>query len=134
MVVLAVNQRSESVSRVTLNSLPDVEYRAAGRVDHHAADLSKSLEVLDGDPESRQDYHILGFHPTEIDLPASRLPHPRLLRHEERDSHRPEFRVHVRVMDDLAGKVDGTIRKLLPRLVRIVDRPLDPITEAELLR
>jgi hypothetical protein len=34
-------------------------------------------------------------------------------------------------MDDLAGQVDGTIRELLPGLVSVLYRTLDPVTKAE---
>ena len=36
-------------------------------------------------------------------------------------------------MDDLAGQVDGTFRKLLSGLIGVFNGPFDPITEAELL-
>ncbi len=87
MVMLAVNERSESIARITLDSLPDVEYRAAGRVDHHAPDLTQNLEVGDGNSERRQDHDVLSFDAAKIDvasrfsrfpLPASPFP---LLRH-----------------------------------------------------
>ena len=130
-----MNERSEPISRVALNSLPDVEHRSTRRVNQHASDLTKDFEVPDRHTERRQDHYILGLHPTEIDVPASRFPlrASPFPRHEERDTHRPEFRVHVRVMDDLTGQINGTIRELLSGLVGVVDCPFDPITEPKLL-
>src|SRR4029450_1898377 len=100
---LAVDERGEAVARVALDALPDVENGATGGVDHHATDLSKDLAVCDRDPEGRKDYNVLGLDSTEIDAAV--------LGHEEGDPHSLEFRIHVRVMDDLAGQVYGTIRE-----------------------
>ena len=125
VVMLAVNERSESIARVTLDSLPDVEHRAAGRVDHHAPDLAKDLEVPDRHSECGKNDHICGPHSTEIDVP--------ILGHEEGDPHRLEFGVHVRVMDDLTRQIDGTIREFLSGLICVVDRALDSVAEAKFL-
>src|SRR5688500_9588643 len=40
----------------------------------------------------------------------------------------------MRVMDDLADQQDAPVRELPARLVRIVDRALHPVAEAELVR
>ena len=125
MIMLAMNERSESIARVTLDSLPDVEHRATGRVDHHAPDLSKNLKVSDRHSEGWKNDHVVGVHSTEIDVS--------IVGHEEGDPHRLEFGVHMRVMDDLASQIDGTIRELLSCLIGVVDRPLHAVTEAELL-
>src|SRR3954470_549666 len=73
MVVLAVNEGGESVARVTLHALPDVEHRATRRIHHHATDAAQDLEVGDRDSERRQDHDVLWLHAAEINLPASHL-------------------------------------------------------------
>src|SRR5207248_866027 len=141
VVVLTMYQRGEAVPRVALDPFPYVEDRTAGRIHHHATNLSKRFEILDGNPERRQDHNVLCLDPAEIDVTSVRPPCVRragsrfpLPGHKELDAHRLEFRVHVRVMDDLARQVDSTIRKLLSRLLGVLDRPLHPVTEPELLR
>ena len=51
VVVLAVDQRGQTVARVRIHTLPDVEHRAAGRVHHHAPLGAERLEVVDRDAE-----------------------------------------------------------------------------------
>src|SRR5262249_3868332 len=53
---------------------------------------------------------------------------------EKADPHRAQLFVDVRVVDDLACQVDRAIRKPLARLVCVVDRAVDAVTEAELAR
>src|SRR6476620_1171222 len=114
MVVLAMDERREPVARITLDPLPNVEDRAASGVDHHAPDLAKDLEVGNGDAKGREDYDILGLHAAEIDTA--------ILGHEKGYPHGLEFRIYVRIMDDLAGQIDGTIRELLPGLISVLYR------------
>src|SRR5690349_14634617 len=45
MIVLAMNERSEAIAGVALDSLPDVEHRTAGRVYHYATDLAEDLKI-----------------------------------------------------------------------------------------
>src|SRR5438552_15634972 len=102
MVVLAVNERGEAVARIALDSLPDIEHRAASRVDHDASDLTQHLEILDRDAEGGQDHDVFCFDAAEIDValsavPLSPFPLP-ASRHKESHPNRREFRVHVRVM------------------------------------
>src|SRR5262249_38238489 len=59
VVVLAMNEGREPVAGVALHALPDVEHRAAGRVDHDAADAAERLKVTNGHPERGQDYDIV---------------------------------------------------------------------------
>ena len=94
MVVLAVDQGREPVAGVALHPLPHVENRAAGRVDHDAADLAQRLEILDRDTECRQDHDIGRLHAGVIDHLLADL--------QNLDPHVPELPVHVRVVDDLA--------------------------------
>ncbi len=47
---------------------------------------------------------------------------------------RAELVVDVRVMDDFAGQEDGAVREAAPRLVGVVDGPIDAVAEAELAR
>src|SRR6185312_2210593 len=85
MVVLAVDERSEPIARVALDSFPDVEHRPAGRVDHDAADLTQNLEIADSDSERRQDDDVFCLDTAEVDATAGHttasrfpLPAPRL--------------------------------------------------------
>ena len=86
----------------------------------------RQIEGHDMAADADRDHRAIKADAAEIDAP--------ILRHEEGYPHRLEFRVHVRIMDDLAGQVDGTIRELLSGLVGVLDRALDSITKAELLR
>src|SRR2546423_4037966 len=125
MIVFAVDERRESIARIAFDPLPDVEHGSARSVNHHAADLAEYLEVSDRDSEGRKDHHIFRFHAAEIDATV--------FRHEERDPHRLEFRVHVRIMDDLPCEIDGTIRELLSGLISVLYRTFHPVTEPEFL-
>ena len=53
---------------------------------------------------------------------------------QEADALGAQLVVDVRVVDDLAGQVDGTIGKPLARLIRVVDGAIDAVAEAELAR
>jgi hypothetical protein len=53
---------------------------------------------------------------------------------QEADAHRAQLIVDVRVMDDLAGQKHGAIGKAAARLVGVIDRPVDAVTEPELAR
>ena len=96
MVVLAVHERRKAIARITFHAFPDVENRAAGGVDHHAADLPERLEVLDRDPESRQNDHIGRLNARIIDSLRADL--------ENLHPHVPKLPVHMRIVDDLPGQ------------------------------
>src|SRR5206468_5800418 len=53
---------------------------------------------------------------------------------QELHAHRPQLLVDVGVVDDLAGQQHAPIRKPLARLIGVVDRAIDAVTEAELAR
>ena len=50
------------------------------------------------------------------------------------DAQRADLIVDVRVVDDLAGQVDGSIGEAASRLVRVVNGAIDSVTEAKLPR
>ncbi len=124
VVVLPVDQRREAVAGVALDTLPDVEHRAAGGVHQHATDAAQRLEVVEGDAERRDDHHILRRDPRVVEA--------LLAGDEELDPHRLHLGIHVRVVNDLTHQHDASIGKLVPRLVGILDRTLDAVAEAEL--
>ena len=80
------------------------------------------LQLCDGHPECRQNHDVVG--PEAIDRSG--------IVAQKTDAHRSQLFVDVRVVDDFAGQMDGAIRKPLARLVRIVDRAVDAVAEAEL--
>ena len=128
MIVLAVDERRVSVSRVALHALPHVQHRAARRVDHHAASLTESREVGDRHPERRQDHHVVRIHDAEIErcLRGIRV----VLEEDHAGIAQPG--IDVRIVDDLAGEIDLPVGKFLARLVGVLDRALDPVAEAKL--
>ena len=111
-------------SRVALDVLPDVQHRAAGRVDQRAAALDERLQQFDGDAERRQDDDVVRRQRVERFAGIA----------EEADALRAQLIVDVRVVDDLAGQEDGAIGKARPRLVGVVDGAIDAVAEAELAR
>ncbi len=128
VVVLAVDHGGDVVLRVGEDAPPDVHDRAAGRVDEDAALPAEDLEVLGADTEGRDDHHVLGRHVGErvAALPVRAV--------EEPDAELDEPPVHERVVDDLVRYVDRLPREVPVRLVGEVDRAVDAVAEAELLR
>jgi muramoyltetrapeptide carboxypeptidase len=124
VVILAMDDRGEPVPRITLHALPDVEYRAACSVDDDTSDLPERLEVVDCHSERWKDDHIFRAEHAEIE--------PCHAREEELDPHVAQLGIDVRIMDDLTGQNDSPVWKLSPRLVGVLDRPLDSIAKAEL--
>ena len=53
---------------------------------------------------------------------------------QDHDAHLLQSRVDVRVVDDLAEQEHAAIGKALPRLVGVLDRAIDAVTEPELAR
>ena len=125
--VLAVDDRGEPVARVALHPLPHVQHRPAGRIHQHAADPAKPLEVADGDPEGRQDHHVVRRDGREVEGPL-------IAAHEEADTHVPQLLVDVGVVDDLADEVKPAVGELGPGLVGVVHRAVHAVAEAELPR
>ncbi len=60
MTNLAMNDRGVSVLRVAHDVLPDVQHGSASGVDERAALRGQPEHFLDGDPEGRQDDHVVG--------------------------------------------------------------------------
>ena len=100
--VLAVNDRGEAVLGVALHVLPDVQHRAAGGVDQRAAaplEIASSSSIVT--PNA-------GRITTSSGVSAS-SDSPSIA--QEADALRAKLVVDVRVVDDLAGQVDGAVRE-----------------------
>src|SRR5882762_435385 len=127
VVVLAVDQGGEAVARVHLDALPDVQDRSARRVDEHAADRAQALEVPHRHAKRRENHDVAGAHGAEVELTI-----PPFRPVQEFDAHRGEVLVDARVVDDLADQERALAGKLGARFVRILDRAVHAVTEAEL--
>src|SRR6185312_13656321 len=125
VVVLAVNDRGESVARVALDALPDVEHRTAGRVDEHTALVAQRGKVVDRDAEGGKNDDVLRRDRAEVERAGGIGPRQNL------DAHVAQASVHHRVVDDLADEIDAPIGKLATRLVGVLDRALHAVAEAE---
>ena len=121
---LAVNDRREPVLGVPLDVLPDVQNRAAGRIHHDAADLGEPLHLGGRDAECRQHDDVIGAQRRTVGVRVA----------EKLDALAAQPVVDVRVMDDFAGQEHTAIGKPLSRLIGVVDRAIDAVTEAELAR
>ena len=99
--VLAVDDRREAFLRVALHVLPDVQHRAAGRVDERAAARAEVLQRRDRDAERRQDDDVVWRRAVDASSPGS-------LR--KRMPSAAELIVDVRVVDDFAGQVHACDR------------------------
>ena len=121
---LAVDDRGEPVAGVPPHVLPDVEDRPARRVDERATSLLEAEEHRHGDAECRQDDDVIGSDGVLALAGVAQEP----------DAGVPQPVVDPRVVDDLAGEVDGPFRETAARLVRVVDGPVDAVAEAELAR
>jgi hypothetical protein len=120
--VLAVDHRRESVLRIALDVLPDVQHRAAGGVDQRAAGAVEPLQFLDRHPERRQDHHIIGAERDAVLFGIA----------EEANALAAQLVVDVRVVDDLAGQEYVLIGEPLAGLIGVVDGAIDAVAEAEL--
>ena len=123
MLRLAVDDRGEAILRVPRDVLPDVQHGAAGGVDQRAAALVEADHLADRHPERREDDNVVGAEAVVAFTGIG----------EEPDARGAQTIVHVRVVDDLAGEKDLAIRKPASRLVRVIDRAIDAIAEAELV-
>ena len=122
--VLAVNDGREALFGVALHVLPDVQHRAARRVDERAPAGDEGLEQFHGDAEGRQDHDV-----------ARRQRVERFARvGEEAHTLGANLIVDVRVVNDLAGEIHALIGESLARLIRVVDGAIDAVAEAELPR
>jgi len=117
----SVDHRREAVLRVSPDVLPDVQHRSACRVDQRAAPLFELRELRHG--------HTKGGQDDDVVRPERRAILARI--GQEPDAPRPQLIVDVGIVDDFAGQEDALVRKLLARLVRIVDRAIDAVAEAE---
>jgi hypothetical protein len=77
--------------------------------------------------ERRQDDDVLRVHGGEVERAVR-------VGHEDLDPHAPEFRVDVRVVDDLANEQQPPIGELPARLIGVLHRALHPVAESELAR
>ena len=64
-----MNDRRESVLRVSLDVLPDIQYRPTGRIDERAPSSFEPLELPDGHAECWNDDNI--FRPERVGVDAS---------------------------------------------------------------
>ena len=124
--VLAVDDGGEPVACVALHALPHVKHRAARGIHQNAADLPQGSEVLERDPEGRDDHHVVGGEVGEVEDALGRGV-------DEADAHLRHPLVHVRVVDDLPDQEDALVGELVDGLVGIVHRAVDAVAESELL-
>jgi hypothetical protein len=117
----SVDDRREAVLRVPPDVLPDVQHGSARRVDERAAPLVELRELGDG--------HAKGGQDDDVVRPERRAILARI--GQEPDAPRAQLIVDVGIVDDLAGEKDALVRKLLAGLVRVVDRAIDAVAEAE---
>src|SRR5438128_1813176 len=125
VVGLAVDHGREAVPCVGIDALPHVQHRAAGRIHEDTADRTQPLEVLHRYAERREDHHVVRGHGPEVEValgPAQQNLH----------AHAGELGVHVGVVDDLPDEKDALGRELGAGLVRVLDRAVDAVAEAEL--
>ena len=121
---LAVDDRGEAVARVLAHLLPDVEHRAAGRVDQRAAPPLQPLQVRHRHAERRNDDDVVGDEVVHRFVRIAQKTNPRLA----------QAVVDLRVVDDLAGQVDAAVGEAAARLVGVADRAVDAVAEPELAR
>ena len=124
VVVLAVDDRGEAVAGVALHPLPDVEHRAAGGIDQHAADRPQTLEVADGHSEGRQDDDVVGGDAAEVEFAG-------LAPEEELHAHVAQLLVDMGIVDDLADQEQPPVGELDPGLIGVIDRPVHSVAEPE---
>ena len=116
-----MDDRGEPVLRVAGDVLPDVQHRAAGGIHERAALCGQLRHFLDGDPEGRQDHDIISAKRLGVLVRIREKPDPVVA----------QPLIDVRVVDDLAGQEDVPSREPPPRLVGVIDRPVDAVTEPE---
>jgi hypothetical protein len=122
--VFAVNDRGVAVLRISLHVLPDVQHGPAGGIHECAPVPDELLEQLHCGTECRENDDVLRRQPVDRLAWVA----------EEPDAFRTQLVIDVRVVDDFAGQENLTIGKAMAGLIRVVDRPVDAITEAELAR
>jgi len=127
VVVLSVDDGGVAIPGIALDSLPDVQHRAAGGIHQHASHGAETLEISDRHPKGRHDHHIVRRHRPEIELAVGAMG-------QQRDPHMPELLVDMGVVDDLTDQEEPPIRKLGSGLVRVLDRAIHSVAEAKLPR
>ena len=118
----AVDDGRVAITRVLEHVLPDVEHRPTGRVNKRAALALEPGQRPDRDAERRQDDHSVGAQALQVLFGVTQEAHP--------GSAQPA--VDLWVVDDLAGQIDRPFREPPARLIRVVHRPVDSVTEPEL--
>ena len=126
VLVLAVDDGGEAIAGVAVHALPHEQHRAAGGVDQDAADRLEPLQIGDRHPEGGDDDDVVRGNVPEVEFAV-------VAGEEQFDAHLLETQVHVRIVDDLADEVDALVGELVARLVGVVDRPVDPVAETEVL-
>ena len=125
--VLAVDDCGEAVFRIALHPLPDMQHRAARRIDQDAPDILQLLEVVKSYSERRHDCNVLRRDSGEVES-------ARLVGVDEGDPHVGHPLVHIRIVDDLTDQIDLLLREVVHSFVGVVDGPIDAVAEAELVR
>src|SRR5262249_58741933 len=95
-----------------------------GGIDQGAALILEALQIGDRDAEGRQDHDV--FWPETRGIFSGVC--------QEADAGGAQLVVDVRVVDDFAGQKDPAVAEPLARLIRVVDRTIDAVAEAELTR
>src|SRR3989449_11433684 len=102
-----------------------VQHRAAGVIHEDTADRTQPLEVLHRYAERREDHHVVRGHGPEVEVALG-------LAQQNLHAHAGELGVHVGVVNDLPDEKDALGRELGSGLVRVLDRAVDSVAEAEL--
>src|SRR5206468_9779526 len=90
-------------------------------------DLSQPGEILHRDAERGENHDVPRRDAREVEFAAGSA-------EQEIDSHGPELRIHMRIVDDFADEEGAALGKLGARFVRILDRPIDTVAEPEFAR
>src|SRR5580704_18253270 len=101
MFELAVDDRSNVDSGISLDILPNVQNGAAGGIDDHASFLRKQVQIGRRNTESRHNDDIPGYNSVILLGPAA---------WQKPDAHALEPGVDMRIVDDLAGEKDPPVR------------------------
>ncbi len=125
MVVLAVDERRESITPIAVHTLPYVQNRPTGRIDENTSDRSQRLEIPDRHPERGEDHHVIGRYRRVVESLGAG--------HENLHPHSAQLLVHVGIVNDLTHQHDPPIGEFGARLICVIHGALHPVTEPEFL-
>src|SRR5215212_3024509 len=123
-----MDDAGEAARGVTRHALPHREDRPAGRVDHDAPLLLELLDPVYGGTEGGQEDHVFGRETVESLLGGAFEAGG-----EELYPHLAQPVVHGDVVDHVPRYEDAPVRELLPGLEGVVDGPVHPVAEPELV-